>query len=183
MRAASPAWHEGSPTLALMAARPDTLAATRRTHLENAVRCRRSGATCGRRTLRLQAHRDAEREAIMSIANPEQSALGLPNSEPTVRASMTNAAKCGYQRVIAKILISAAIGLGWLVGGTAPAGADPNSFGTDPNPFSGFSCHCRETAPAGSPVLRDEIDRGIREGLSAWLPGLPAPTQPSQPRP
>ena len=96
----------------------------------------------------------------MSIANPGRSALGLPNSDPMVRAAMPNAAKWGYQRVIAKILISAAIGLGCFVGGAAPAGADPNSF-------SGFSCHCRETAPAASPVLRDEIDRGVREGLAA----------------
>ena len=48
----------------------------------------------------------------------------------------------------------------------------------DPNPYSGFSCNCQETAPPGSPVMSEEINRGLREGHSAWLPGLPAPTQP-----
>ena len=79
---------------------------------------------------------------------------------------------------ITKILVSAAIAVGFLVGGAAQASADPNAFGADPNPFSGFSCRCQGTAPADSPALSAEINRGLREGHSAWLPGLPAPTQP-----
>ena len=84
--------------------------------------------------------------------------------------------------VITKLLVGAAIALGSCVVAAAPAGADSNPIGPDPNPFSALSCGCRETAPAGSPAVRDEIDRGLREGHSALLPGLPAPTQPSQPR-
>ena len=76
---------------------------------------------------------------------------------------------------ITKILVSGAIALGFCVGVAAPASADPN-------PFAGLRCNCRETAPVDSPALMAEIDRGIQEGLSAWLPGLPAPTQPGQPR-
>ena len=94
----------------------------------------------------------------MSIANLKRSALGM---------------------------ISAAIVLGSGVALAAPATADPNSTGTDPNstetdpnPYSGFSCNCQETAPPGSPATSEEINRGLREGHSAWLPGLPAPTQP-----
>jgi hypothetical protein len=75
--------------------------------------------------------------------------------------------------MITKILISAAIALGSLVGGAAPASADPNPLGTDPNPFSALSCSCQETAPAGS--VGEEIERGIRNGLSAPLTGLLAP--------
>ena len=67
--------------------------------------------------------------------------------------------------LIAKILVSAAIVLGCCVGGAAPASADPSAFAT-------LSCSCRETAPAGSPALKAEIDRGIGEGLSAGMPGL-----------
>ena len=84
---------------------------------------------------------------------------------------------------IAKMLVSAAIVVGAAVAGAAPASADSNPAGSDPNPFAGLSCSCRETAPAGSPVLRGEIHRGIQKGLSARLPGLPAPAQPGQPRP
>ena len=84
-----------------------------------------------------------------------------------------------HHKVITKILVSAAIALGAFVGAAAPASADPNPIGTKPNPFGGLSCSCQETAPPGS----SEIERGIREGLSAWLPGLPPPTQPRQPQP
>ena len=88
------------------------------------------------------------------------------------------------QQVITKILVSAAIAVGSWVGAAAPASADPNAIGTDPNPFGGLSCSsCQETAPPGSPALREQIERGIREGHSAWLPGLPPPTQPRQPQP
>ncbi len=79
---------------------------------------------------------------------------------------------------ITRMLVSAAIALGSLVGGAAQASADPNVFGADPNPFSGFSCTCQKAAPADSPALSEEINRGLRVGHSAWLPGLPAPTQP-----
>jgi hypothetical protein len=79
---------------------------------------------------------------------------------------------------IKEILVSAAIAVGFLVGGAAQANADPNAFGADPNPFSGFSSSRQETAPADRPAPSEEINRGLREGHSAWLPGLPAPTQP-----
>jgi hypothetical protein len=89
-----------------------------------------------------------------------------------------------HYQVITKILVSAAIAIGSCVAGAAPASADPNPSSTDPNPFGALSCSCRaETAPPGSPALREEIERGIRDGRSAWLPGLPPPTQPKQPQP
>jgi hypothetical protein len=84
----------------------------------------------------------------------------------------------------AKMLVGAAIALCFYIAGAAPAGADPNPVDTGPNPYGTLSCAaCRETTPADSPALKAEIDRGLREGHSAWLPGLPAPTQPGQPRP
>jgi hypothetical protein len=99
----------------------------------------------------------------MSIANPERSPRCRPPSMKT--------------------LIGIAISLGCCGGTAAPAAADPGPAGTDPNPFGTLSCSCRETAPPDSAALREEIARGIREGRSARLPGLPAPGQPTQPRP
>ena len=85
--------------------------------------------------------------------------------------------------MITKMLVSAAIVLGSLVAGAAPTSADPNHSDASPNPFGGLGCNCRETAAPGSPALTAEINRGIQRGHSAWLPGLPAPTQPQQPKP
>ncbi|MDT7719959.1 MAG: hypothetical protein QOE94_970 [Mycobacterium sp.] len=85
-----------------------------------------------------------------------------------------------HHQVITKILIGAAVALGAYVGGAAPVSADPNPIGSAPNPFGGLSCSCQETAPPGSPVLREEIEQGIREGRTAWLPGLSPSTQPRQ---
>jgi hypothetical protein len=88
----------------------------------------------------------------------------------------------GRRPIIMKILVSV-IALWSYVGGAASASADPNPVNTGPNPYGTLSCDCRETTPADSPALRAEIDRGLREGHSAWLPGLPAPARPSQPLP
>ena len=71
-----------------------------------------------------------------------------------------------HRQVITKILVSAAIALGSWVGVAAPASADPDAIGTDPNPFGALSCDCQETAPSASSALA-EIERGIRAGLSA----------------
>ena len=85
-----------------------------------------------------------------------------------------------HHHLITKILAGAAIAVGLCVAGAAAASADPNADCTDPDPFGGLSCS-QDTAPP--PALRAEEDQGIREGHSASLPGLPAPAQPSQPRP
>jgi hypothetical protein len=97
-----------------------------------------------------------------------------------------------YHQVMTKILIAVAVAvavavvvvvavaLDSSVGEAAPVGADPNPIGSAPNSFGGLSCSCRETAPPGSPVLREEIEQGIREGRTAWLPGLSPSTQPRQ---
>jgi len=87
-----------------------------------------------------------------------------------------------HRRVTRKILVSAAIALAAGIAGAAPASADPHAISTDSNPFGTLGCNCRGTVPA-SPDLRQEINRGLREGLTASVPGLPAPAQPGQPRP
>jgi hypothetical protein len=84
-----------------------------------------------------------------------------------------------HHKVIMTMLVGAAIALGSGVVGAAPASAAPDTIGPNPSPYSTLHCNCAETAPAGSPALRDEIARGISEGRSASLPGLSAPTQPS----
>jgi hypothetical protein len=71
-----------------------------------------------------------------------------------------------HRRMITKALVSAAIAAGACVVAAAPASADPGPASTQPNPFGTLSCSCRETAPAGSPQLKDEIDRGIAAGRS-----------------
>ena len=83
-----------------------------------------------------------------------------------------------HHRFIAKILVSTAIGFGVWIGAAAPASADRSTAGTDPNPFSGLRCSCQKKVPAGDPAATAAIDRGIREGLSVAVPGLPAPAQP-----
>lgn len=70
-------------------------------------------------------------------------------------------------QVITKILVSAAVALVSWVGGAAPASADPNGASTDPNPFGALSCNCQMTAPPGNTALKEAIDQGIRNGLSA----------------
>lgn len=67
--------------------------------------------------------------------------------------------------MITKLLFSAAIALGSCVVTAAPALADSDPIGPDPNPFSALSCGCRETAPAYSPDVTDQINRGIQDAL------------------
>jgi hypothetical protein len=74
--------------------------------------------------------------------------------------------KTQHHQVITKIVVSAAIALGALVVGAAPASADQNSPANQPNPFGSLTCSCRKTAPASRQALREQIDRGIRDGLS-----------------
>jgi hypothetical protein len=78
-------------------------------------------------------------------------------------------------------LISAAVVLGSCIALAAPASATTGPATTDPNPFGGLTSHSRETAPPGSPARKAEVDRGLREGLSASAPGLPGPAHTSQP--
>ena len=84
-----------------------------------------------------------------------------------------------------KVMVSAVITLTFLVGGAAPASADPDSLDTEPNPYSGLGCSCGETAPLGSPALMDEINRGLQEGRTVPMPGLQGlpPQGPPQPTP
>jgi len=69
--------------------------------------------------------------------------------------------------MITKILVSVAIAMGSCVGGAALVSADANPVGTDPNPFGGLSCSCRETASPGGPTPTAEMERGIWGGLAA----------------
>jgi hypothetical protein len=66
-----------------------------------------------------------------------------------------------------KTLIGAAIALGSCVVAAAPASADTGGASAGPNLFSILSCNCQEPAPPHSPALRNEIPRGIQDGLSA----------------
>jgi len=72
-----------------------------------------------------------------------------------------------HDRVVTKILVSSAIAVGSWIGGAAPASADPNSPANPPNPFGSLTCSCQEIAPASRQALREQLDRGIRDGHSA----------------
>lgn len=76
---------------------------------------------------------------------------------------------------LAKLLGGLAIATGCSVAVAAPAHADPDAVGADPNPFGTLRCACPEPASADSAERSNEINRGIREGLFAWVPGLPPP--------
>ena len=76
--------------------------------------------------------------------------------------------------VITKMLVSGAIALGVWVGVAAPASAQPNSVGANPNPFAALGCSCQHTASPSGRAGTEEMKRGIREGLSAGL-GKPQP--------
>jgi hypothetical protein len=106
----------------------------------------------------------------MSIANP------------SVLIPTTEVAKRRYRPTVTAILVSA-VALCSYIGGAPPVSADPNPTNTGPNPYGTLSCDCRETTPADSPAPKAEIDKGLREGHTAWVPGLPPPAQPGQPRP
>ncbi len=80
-----------------------------------------------------------------------------------------------HYQLIPKILVSGAIAVGFCVGGAAPASANPD-------PYGGLHCSCQEKAPAGSADPTQEIKRGLKEGHTALVPGLPAPAQPRQPQ-
>jgi hypothetical protein len=82
-----------------------------------------------------------------------------------------------FDRVALRTLVGVTIAIACWVGRAAPAGADPDTLGTGADPFGGLSCSCPETAPIGGPAVMGEIDRGIREGLSASVPGLPKPAR------
>jgi hypothetical protein len=77
-------------------------------------------------------------------------------------------------RFVTKTLISAAAAVCAWVAGAVAAGADPNPDGAEPNPFGGLRCGCHQAGPGG-PDAQDEIRRGLREGLSVRVPGLPPP--------
>ena len=68
-------------------------------------------------------------------------------------------------KVITKILVRVAIVLGSCVVGAAPASADEVTI--DPNPFGALSSGPRETAQTGGLAVREELELGIRGGLSA----------------
>ncbi|RAU99294.1 hypothetical protein DQP58_03175 [Mycobacterium colombiense] len=45
------------------------------------------------------------------------------------------------------------------------AGADPG-LGGEPDPFGGLSCHCDQSASTDGPVARQQVRRGMREGIA-----------------
>ncbi len=70
----------------------------------------------------------------------------------------------------------AAASLAYAVAVTGTAAAEeeePNTVA--PQPFSTLRCSCQQTALPDGPAATEAIRRGLQQGGSAWLPGLPAP--------
>lgn len=65
--------------------------------------------------------------------------------------------------MIPKLLVGVA-GIAIALGVSSAATA---SATTDPNPFSHLSCACKDSDPPGSPALRDKLNQGIQQGISA----------------
>lgn len=65
--------------------------------------------------------------------------------------------------MIPKLLVGVA-GVAIVLGASGWTAA---SASTDPNPFSHLSCACTESDPPDSPALRDKMNQGIQQGLSA----------------
>ncbi len=61
--------------------------------------------------------------------------------------------------MIPKLLVGVALSFGAACWTAASANADPS-------PFNTLSCSCQETAPVGTTILTDKVDRGIQQGLS-----------------
>jgi hypothetical protein len=65
--------------------------------------------------------------------------------------------------VITKVMFSAAVALSAAVGVATPVSADPS-------PFSALSCSCQGGVAADvGPTVRDQMNAGIRNGLSDLL--------------
>lgn len=58
------------------------------------------------------------------------------------------------------LIVGAAV-VGFPVVVAAPAGAD-----TERSPFGALNCNCQTPSPVG--VQKDDINRGLRDGLTAW---------------
>jgi hypothetical protein len=99
--------------------------------------------------------------------------VGAHARRHAARRAASTARQPQWSRIM-KMLVSGAIGLGVWVGVAAPASADANSVGADPNKVGALSCSCQEAASPGGPALTEEMKRGIRAGLSAGL-GKPQP--------
>ena len=61
--------------------------------------------------------------------------------------------------MVPKILVSVALAVGAAVAVAAPASADPSVF-------NDLSCSCQQTVSNGGPSVIDQINRGIRAGLT-----------------
>ena len=68
----------------------------------------------------------------------------------------------GAGEMITKLLVSGAIVLGGTVGLAATSGAPPS-------PFSSLGCSRQTPLPATSPVVTDQINQGIQDGLKTDL--------------
>jgi hypothetical protein len=89
----------------------------------------------------------------------------------SVASKLTARWQAAPAMTIKKGLITGAIVLGCCVVGAAPAGADTNPGGDDPNPFRSLTCSCQDTTPLDSPALiQEELQRGMHAGLSASPP-------------
>ncbi len=72
-----------------------------------------------------------------------------------------------HDHLIPKLIGTGAIAVGFCIGGVAPPA------GADPDPYGGLHCSCQAKPPAGATNSAEEIERGLREGHTTVLPGLP----------
>jgi hypothetical protein len=71
----------------------------------------------------------------------------------------------GPPKMITKLVVSAAIVLGAVLGAAPAYADDPNQSGADPNPFAALTATSQRTAPVG-PGVTQELEQGIWAGLA-----------------
>jgi hypothetical protein len=127
-----------------------------------------STAMAGNDTVGAHARRHAARRVASAARQPQRSRIGAGKFLPQLfRRGLGGSGSAHKGALITKMLISGAIALGVWVGVAAPASADANSVGANPNQFGALSCSCQKAASPGGPALTEEMKRGIRAGLSA----------------
>jgi hypothetical protein len=132
-------------------------------------------AMTGKDTVGAHARRHAARRAAAAARQPQWSRIGAGQFLPQLfRRGLGGSGSAHKGALITKMLVSGAIALGIWVGVAAPASANPNAVGANPNQFGALSCSCQETPSPGGLALTEEIKQGIRAGLSASL-GKPQP--------
>lgn len=89
--------------------------------------------------------------------------MNMPKAHQTARRPLPTRNPLSFSM---KAVICAALIMAFGASVAMPAGADPGAGG-EPDPFGGLSCSCDQSASTDGPVARQQVRRGMREGIAA----------------